>query len=402
MTRVLEDAAPPAPSAPTSGRRDDADRSAAAQDLLARKNQQLASLRQSMHRLSDRFSHELQTPLMAVEQFAGRLQSGDAGPLTTEQSQLLDTISRRVRDLSFRIDDLLDLGKHQSGLLTACRRRCGVDEIFAEVRASIDRHAGAAVRIQVATDLPDVFCDIQHATRAIVNLLLFLARLSRSSARIELSAGPQLDDVGVAITIAAPGAPRLQRDVRRIVEELCRTEARIDADDHDRDLGLAIAGELIRLNLSTLRSCDKLPGGAALGFILPAHQPTIVLNRFLSSRRHGAQSVDHVALLTASIDEIQSFNVTPLADACLQHALSETSLVLPTAGRRWLIASGCDEQELDDLIQTVDRQWDQQRDCPFERLPHIRWHIDGFWTLDGQRDGLIAAFTKFYKGAGAD
>ena len=91
-----------------------------ARSQLERKNRRLSRLYHMAQDFVDHASHEFRTPLSIIKEYAAVVRDGTLGKVNPEQWRLLNVIDDRSDDLNTMVDDLLDVSKLKSGLLTAC------------------------------------------------------------------------------------------------------------------------------------------------------------------------------------------------------------------------------------------------------------------------------------------
>jgi hypothetical protein len=105
-------------------------------------NERLKQLERIRSEMASTVSHELRTPLTSAAGYVELLVEGDAGPLTAEQRDMLDTVARSLARLDGIVDDVLGLAGpgHPSPL----------DSESADLDAVL-RAAVASVAVQAAT-----------------------------------------------------------------------------------------------------------------------------------------------------------------------------------------------------------------------------------------------------------
>jgi PAS domain S-box-containing protein len=82
---------------------------------LVEKNEALRGASASTERFLGTMSHELRTPLNAIIGFTGTLLMRLPGPLTADQERQLNTVQASARQLLAMINELLELGRLESG-----------------------------------------------------------------------------------------------------------------------------------------------------------------------------------------------------------------------------------------------------------------------------------------------
>ena len=78
-------------------------------------NERLKQLERVRSEMASTVSHELRTPLTSAAGYVELLAEGDAGPLTAEQRDMLDTVARSLSRLDGIVDDVLGMaspGQH--------------------------------------------------------------------------------------------------------------------------------------------------------------------------------------------------------------------------------------------------------------------------------------------------
>jgi PAS domain S-box-containing protein len=141
---------------------------------LRETNVKLETANQAKDRFLASMSHELRTPLNAVLGFTGTILMGLSGPLTDEQTKQLETVRANGKHLLSIINDLLDLGKIESGNidlnfeLVDCRAL--VDEVVSGLRPLADEKG-----IDLQSGVPDHAVFVDTDRRALSQILINLA-----------------------------------------------------------------------------------------------------------------------------------------------------------------------------------------------------------------------------------
>jgi signal transduction histidine kinase len=152
------------------------------------------------------FSHDLKTPLAAVEYFNQVILGGYAGPLTDDQREMLQRSSQRIKQLLALLSDLLEAAQVERGLILAefCDVPLGpvISRAVAEARP-----AAAAKRIVLDCKLSDDLGDCSIAPR---RLQQALAELLDNAVKFTPAGGTVLvkataKDAGIDIMVADDG-----------------------------------------------------------------------------------------------------------------------------------------------------------------------------------------------------
>jgi signal transduction histidine kinase/uncharacterized protein YigA (DUF484 family) len=116
-------------------------------------------------------SHDLRSPLSGVLLAAGMIKRID--PVTPKQDELLEIIIRNVKDMSGLIDELLDVGKIESGIGME-RGPCSLRPILLEVAASFQEQVETKklrLELRIPPHLESVLGNEQRLKQVVANLV---------------------------------------------------------------------------------------------------------------------------------------------------------------------------------------------------------------------------------------
>jgi signal transduction histidine kinase len=119
-------------------------------------------------------SHEFRTPLSSIRGLTYLLLERQDGALTQEQERQVSFIRSSAETLSELVEDLLDLGKLESGRTEVRPRRFEVQEVFAALRGMLRPvHASQQVALVMEAEpgLPPLFTDEGKLAQVLRNLL---------------------------------------------------------------------------------------------------------------------------------------------------------------------------------------------------------------------------------------
>lgn len=232
-------------------------------------NERLKQLERIRSEMASTVSHELRTPLTSAAGYVELLIEGDAGPLTDEQRDMLDTVARSLTRLDGIVDDVLGLASPgQHGPVDP-----GTADLGAVLQSALD-----SVALQAATRGQDLITqnDLSGALvaanagrieRVIVNLLTNALKFTPEDGTITVlgrrtggEAVVSISDTGVGIT---------PEDQERIFERFYRAAGTHDMGPAGTGLGLAIA-QTITTQYGGKLTVDSEPGnGATFTLTLP-------------------------------------------------------------------------------------------------------------------------------------
>ena len=193
-------------------------------------------------------SHELKTPLMAIQGYAEGIQAGvmDAGgaaEVILEESDRMTELVEELLDIS-----KIDMGRQQLALSVMDVRELLYDSIRAV------EPAAAASGITIAPDFPEepvmVSCDDTRLRRAVTNILSNGVRYARSQLRLTCRA----DKRHVTIRIQDDGDGIAEEDLPHIFDRFYMGRS------GKSGIGLALTKEIVHLHRGTIRAYNGETG----------------------------------------------------------------------------------------------------------------------------------------------
>ena len=186
-------------------------------------------------------SHELKTPLMAIQGYAEGIQAGvmDAGGA----AEVILAESDRMTEL---VEELLDISKIDMGRQQLALSEMDVRELlYDSIRAMEPAAAGG---IAIVPDFPEepvmVSCDDTRLRRAVTNILSNGVRYARSQLRLTCRA----DKRHVTIRIQDDGDGIAEEDLPHIFDRFYMGRS------GKSGIGLALTKEIIHLHKGTIRA----------------------------------------------------------------------------------------------------------------------------------------------------
>jgi len=214
-------------------------------------------------------SHELKTPLTSIRLATHVLLSGKIGPLTPKQTEIL-AAARDDSDRLYRIiENLLDIGKIESGYSNVELTRVNAEQIvlqaIEEMRSAyVDR--GVALAIDIPGDIPPVLGDSLRLRSVFTNLLSNSLKYTSPGGQVTISA--QRDDPMVRFCVEDTGSGIPREYLPHIFEKFFRVPGQ--EQQRDSGLGLAIVKEIIEAHGGDIEVTSELGEGARFLFTLRA------------------------------------------------------------------------------------------------------------------------------------
>jgi signal transduction histidine kinase len=213
-----------------------------AYDRLAQARSRERALEASRRELVAWVSHDLRTPLAGLRAMAEALEDQVVID-PREVSQYHTQIRREVDRLTLMIDDLFELSRIHAGALRLSRRMVGLEDLVAEVVASVARSKGVRLTGAAVRGMP-VFIDTAEMGRALRNLVTNAIRHTPSDGVVDVLAEVQSGMACVSVSDACGGIP--PSDLPRVFDVAFRGEsARTPGPQEGAGLGLSIARGIV-------------------------------------------------------------------------------------------------------------------------------------------------------------
>ena len=201
-------------------------------------------------------SHELKTPLMAIQGYAEGIQAGvmDAGGA----AEVILEESDRMTEL---VDELLDISKIDMGRQPLTLSEMDVRELLYDSIRAVEP-AAAAGGIAIVPDFPEepvmVSCDDTRLRRAVTNILSNGVRYARSELRLTC----RTEKRHATIRIQDNGDGIAEADLPHIFDRFYMGKS------GKSGIGLALTKEIIHLHKGTIRAYNG-DGGAVFEITIP-------------------------------------------------------------------------------------------------------------------------------------
>ena len=201
-------------------------------------------------------SHELKTPLMAIQGYAEGIQAG-----VMDTGSAAEVILKESDRMTGLVDELLDISKIDMGRQPLTLSEMDVRELlYDSIRAVEPAAAGGGITI--TPDFPEtpvmVSCDDTRLRRAVTNILSNGVRYARSELRLTCRA----DKRYVTIRIQDDGDGIAEADLPHIFDRFYMGRS------GKSGIGLALTKEIIHLHKGTIRAYNG-DGGAVFEISIP-------------------------------------------------------------------------------------------------------------------------------------
>jgi two-component system sensor histidine kinase GlrK len=244
--------------------------------------QRLRDLDHAKRDFLSQLSHDLKTPLVAIQDANLLLLDEIPGAVNERQRRLIEHNLASARRLGSMLGKLLDVSRLEAGAVEYQFEACDLHDV---IRQAVSEFQSAAERrgIELEADLPErslnVECDPERVLQVIENLLENAVRYSPEGGVIRIEARTLSGSVpGVAaanggfalvgVADAGPGVPDEEKN--RIFE---RFHQRVNGRAGGGvGLGLAICREIVLAHGGRIWVSDVPTGGSQFSFMLPVTQ----------------------------------------------------------------------------------------------------------------------------------
>ena len=216
-------------------------------------------------------SHELQTPIFAIQGFAetlrdGALQDPDVNHVFVER------ILRNTERLAALTRDLVEISRLETRELTMARESIDLDKLAGEVFDALEMKASSRniqLEIKVPGGLPHVIGDRQYIGQVLMNLIDNAVKYTNSGGEVFFEAVPEAEKVAVIVRDTGVGIETAY--IPRLTERFFRIDKGRGREEGGTGIGLAIVKHILAAHGTQLH-IESRPGvGSSFSFALPRH-----------------------------------------------------------------------------------------------------------------------------------
>ena len=232
------------------------------------------TLRREKELLREQFaaivSHELKSPLAAVQQHLYLLSGELSEQLTEDQKRRFERIQIRIKDLMNLIHTWLRAISVDIDTIKERFQPTSIPVVISKAVESVEQHAvrkDVTITTSISTDMQMVQGDEGTLTEAIVNILGNAIKYSPAGTQIDLT-GNQVDNQ-VIINIADHGIGISKEDLPYIFDDFY-TSSDKNKEERGSGVGLALTKRIIEAHNGSISVDSELGQGSTFELCLPA------------------------------------------------------------------------------------------------------------------------------------
>ncbi|NND91930.1 MAG: hybrid sensor histidine kinase/response regulator [Granulosicoccus sp.] len=237
----------------------------AANDLLVKRNDEI-------QRFYHTVSHEVKTPLTAIQEFVSIVFDGLAGPVQDEQKTILNYALESCSQICSHFDDLLELSRFETGKMTVDMTPSSIHAVFdhcivASTPAAIAK--GISLKSDNPARMPLVMMQSNRIMQVISNLINNAIKFTDAGGAVTLECNVIEEGCRLRLCVRDTGCGIPAGDTSKVFERLFQvTQGSDQQDSGGMGLGLSIASEIVSLHGSTIELDSELGVGSAFSFTL--------------------------------------------------------------------------------------------------------------------------------------
>ncbi len=216
--------------------------------------------------LLDSVSHELKTPLSAIKGSISTIIETDSHSSKETRTKLLDETAAAAERLIRMVDNLLDMGRIDSGRLVLNSDWNDIEDIIGVTleRANVSA-AGRVIHVQCPDDIPLVRVDYNLVSLALYGLVTNALAHAGPGAEVDITV--ERGEPGIRVTVGDNGPGFDEKDLQKVFEKFYRGTPHHASSG--LGLGLSISRGIAELHGGTVMAGNRKCGGGMLILVLP-------------------------------------------------------------------------------------------------------------------------------------
>ena len=217
-------------------------------------------------------THELRTPIVAIQHSLGVMLHQAAGEVSEQQRNFLMIAERNIDRLNGMVNDLLDLAKLEARKMDLKRQAGSVQPVIRATMDTVDAWAkskGVRLEQRVEEGLPELSLDPSRIEQVLSNLVGNAIKFTPKGGLISVSARLREGGQEVEVGVEDNGPGIAKEDLPKLFKKFGQVGNRTPGDVHGTGLGLAISKELVELHGGRIWVESDRGKGARFNFTLP-------------------------------------------------------------------------------------------------------------------------------------
>ena len=220
-----------------------------ASEEIRLKNLQLEEASRVKSEFLATMSHELRTPLNAIIGFSEALKDGQMGPLTPDQHEYIGDIYTSGEHLLSLINDILDLSKVESGMMTLELEPIELQALLQNSLSMVKEKAmqhHLKLTLLAAPELPELVADPRKLKQIVFNLLSNAVKFTPDGGSVTLAAQQVAGMLELSVTDTGIGIS--QEDQARLFQPFSQIDSSLSRHHQGTGLGLVMVKRLAELH----------------------------------------------------------------------------------------------------------------------------------------------------------
>ena len=215
-------------------------------------------------------SHELKTPLSALNMSLMLLRDTRFGSLSTEQDKIAASMKQEVHRLVNMVTELLDLSKVESGKINLEKKQVSpailVEYAVAPVLAKFEEKNIRIVK-HIDEHMADIQVDPEKVSWVLINFMTNAIRYSPENGKVILETHQYDDRIEFSVYDFGPGISR--ENAHRVFDKFVQLPTNGSKNKHGLGLGLAISKEVVEAHGGTIAVESEVGRGSKFYFSIP-------------------------------------------------------------------------------------------------------------------------------------
>jgi len=215
-------------------------------------------------------SHQLRSPLVAIQQYFEVILSGIAGRIEDKQKEMIERARDRLQSLLSLINDWLDMARMDKGLIAERLEPLSLEDLLKKL---VDFMKPLSDDMEVSVDLsrvsgnPAVDGDAETLEQVFANLISNAIKYNKPGGSVQIEI--REEDGSVITEIKDTGIGIAKEHLPFIFDQFYRVDRKEGQKIKGTGLGLSIAKKIVDLHGGAIQADSELGQGSTFTVVLP-------------------------------------------------------------------------------------------------------------------------------------